>query len=149
MVDPFFMDLAEVGYLGLFITCFLSSTILPLTSEGVVIAFLYSGADPIAVLLIASAGNSMGGSTNYLLGRIGEPKWLRKFGIKEEGIHRFESWVNRYGYWAALLSWVPIIGDPLTVALGFFRAPVWSVLLLMTIGKFLRYFFISLPWLLS
>jgi membrane protein YqaA with SNARE-associated domain len=143
------MDYLEVGYLGLFVACFLSATILPLTSEGVLIAFLLSGGEPITALLVATSGNVLGGSTNYFLGRIGEPKWLRKLGVKETRILRFENWVKRYGVWTALLSWVPIVGDPLTIALGFFRANWWWVFLLMLIGKFLRYLLLVLPWLLD
>jgi membrane protein YqaA with SNARE-associated domain len=143
------MDYLEVGYLGLFVVCFLSATILPLTSEGVLIAFLLSGGEPLTALLVATSGNVLGGSTNYFLGRIGEPKWLRKLGVKETRILRFENWVKRYGVWTALLSWVPIVGDPLTIALGFFRANWWWVFLLMLIGKFLRYLLLVLPWILD
>jgi membrane protein YqaA with SNARE-associated domain len=143
------MDYLEVGYLGLFVVCFLSATILPLTSEGVLIAFLLSGGEPLTALLVATSGNVLGGSTNYFLGRIGEPKWLRKLGVKETRILRFENWVKRYGVWTALLSWVPIVGDPLTIALGFFRANWWWVFLLILIGKFLRYLLLVLPWLLD
>jgi membrane protein YqaA with SNARE-associated domain len=143
------MDYLEAGYLGLFVVCFLSATILPLTSEGVLIAFLLSGGEPITALLVATSGNVLGGSTNYFLGRIGEPKWLRKLGVKETRILRFENWVKRYGVWTALLSWVPIVGDPLTIALGFFRANWWWVFLLMLLGKFLRYLLLVLPWILD
>jgi membrane protein YqaA with SNARE-associated domain len=143
------MDYLEAGYLGLFVVCFLSATILPLTSEGVLIAFLLSGGEPITALLVATSGNVLGGSTNYFLGRIGEPKWLRKLGVKETRIVRFENWVKRYGVWTALLSWVPIVGDPLTIALGFFRANWWWVFLLMLLGKFLRYLLLVLPWILD
>jgi membrane protein YqaA with SNARE-associated domain len=143
------MDYLEAGYLGLFVVCFFSATILPLTSEGVLIAFLLSGGEPITALLVATSGNVLGGSTNYFLGRIGEPKWLRKLGVKETRIVRFENWVKRYGVWTALLSWVPIVGDPLTIALGFFRANWWWVFLLMLLGKFLRYLLLVLPWILD
>jgi membrane protein YqaA with SNARE-associated domain len=143
------MDYLEAGYLGLFVVCFLSATILPLTSEGVLIAFLLSGGEPITAVLVATSGNVLGGSTNYFLGRIGEPKWLRKLGVKETRILRFENWVKRYGVWTALLSWMPIVGDPLTIALGFFRANWWWVFLLMLLGKFLRYLLLVLPWILD
>lgn len=143
------MDYLEAGYLGLFVVCFLSATILPLTSEGVLIAFLLSGGEPISALLLATSGNVLGGSTNYFLGRIGEPNWLRKLGVNETRILHFENWVKRYGVWTALLSWVPIVGDPLTIALGFFRANWWWVFLLMLLGKFLRYLLLVLPWLLD
>lgn len=141
------MEYFEFGYLGLFAVCFLSATILPLTSEGVLLAFLFSGYDPLVSLGVASTGNILGGSTNYWLGRIGNPKWLARLGIQEAGILKFEDRIKRFGYWTAILSWLPIIGDPLLIALGFFRAPWWRVFSLMSFGKVLRYFILILPWL--
>lgn len=141
------MNFFELGYLGLFVVCFLSATILPLTSEGVLLAMLLAGYDPVIALMVASFGNILGGSTNYWLGRVGNPIWLEKLGIPKEKIYSFESRFKQYGYWMALLSWVPLIGDPLVVALGFFRAKWWYVLALMSLGKIIRYLLLVLPWL--
>lgn len=141
------MDFFEFGYLGLFVVCFLSATILPLTSEGVLLGFLFAGYDPVLSLIISSIGNILGGSTNYWLGRLGKPSWLEKIGVSQEKILRFELKIKRYGFGLAFLSWLPFVGDPLLVALGFFRAPWWLVFMLMSIGKFIRYLILILPWL--
>ena len=141
------MPLLVPGYIGLFFSCFLSATLLPLSSEAVIIYMLYQKYDVWACLLIATAGNTIGGMTNYLLGLMGHPKWLQKCGIKEERIHSFELRIQKYGYWLAFFSWVPFIGDPLTAALGFFRVPWIPVLVLTTTGKFLRYLVLILPFL--
>lgn len=143
------MDFFEFGYIGLFLVCFLAATILPLTSEGVLLSFLFAGYDPILSLIIASTGNILGGSTNYWIGRIGNPLWLSKLGVSENKIQQFEVRIVKYGYWIALLSWVPIIGDPLLVALGFFRANWWKVFILMSLGKIVRYTILILPWLIK
>lgn len=97
--------------------------------------------------MIATAGNTLGGMTNYMVGMIGNPKWLQKLNIKEERIRSFELHIHKYGYWLALFSWVPFIGDPLTVALGFFRVSWKPVLALVASGKFLRYLVLILPFL--
>ena len=141
------MDIFEFSYWGLFIASFLSATILPIASEGVLLLVLAAGFDPITCLLIATIGNSMGGSTNYLIGWFGNPRWLKRIGFKEENVVKFEKRIQQYGSWLALISWLPFIGDPLLLALGFFKAPVFPVLILMLIGKFLRYFVLIIPWL--
>jgi membrane protein YqaA with SNARE-associated domain len=141
------MDFFELGYTGLFIASFLAATILPLTSEGVLLAMVIAGYDPFNSLIIASIGNVLGGCTNYWLGRIGNPGWLKRIGVSEKKLEQFENHIKGYGYWSSILSWVPIIGDPLLVALGFFRAPWWPVFILMTAGKFGRYLIIIIPWL--
>lgn len=143
------MNFFELGYIGLFAVCFLSATILPLTSEGVFLAFLFAGYDPILSLAVASFGNILGGSTNYWLGRVGNPNWLTKMGMKEERIFLFEKRIQRYGFWSALFSWLPVLGDPLIVALGFFRVNWWNVFILMSLGKVSRYFILMLPWLVN
>ena len=139
---PFFMDLISIGFTGLFIITFLSATILPFSSELFLLFMLSKGYDPIFCLVIATLGNSLGGITNYGLGRLGDLNWLKKIGFTETKLHQSTTKIQRYGNWLALFSWVPIIGDPLVVALGYFRAPFVKILPLLFIGKFLRYLLI-------
>lgn len=141
------MHLLSPEYGGLFLSCFLAATLLPLSSEAVLLLLLYQKFDAMSCLMIATAGNTLGGMTNYLVGRIGNPLWLKRFGLKEEKIIRFELRVQRHGYWLAFFLWVPILGDPMTAALGFFRVKWIPVLLLSLSGKFLRYFILILPFL--
>jgi membrane protein YqaA with SNARE-associated domain len=141
------MDYFEISFFGLFLASFLSATILPIASEGILLLVLAAGFDPINCLLIATLGNSLGGSSNYLIGWFGNPLWLKRAGFKEKNIINFEKRIQRYGSWLALISWLPFIGDPLLLALGFFKAPFFPVIVLMIIGKFLRYFALIIPWL--
>ena len=136
------MDYISVGFTGLFIVTFLSATILPFSSELFLLFMLSKGYDPLICLLIATLGNSLGGLTNYGLGRLGDLKWLKKLGVTEAKLKRSTIQIQRYGSWLAFFSWVPIIGDPLVVALGYFRTPFFKVLPLLVIGKFLRYLII-------
>ncbi len=147
MVDPFFMDFISLGYIGLFLAGFLSATILPMNSEGVLLILLSQNLDPWTCLIIATIGNSLGGLTNYFLGKLGNPLWFKRFGVKEEKLISFELRIQKYGYWLAFFSWLPFIGDPMTIALGFFRVPFWKVTFLIVLGKFLRYLVLILPFL--
>ena len=136
----------ELGYIGLFLACFVSATILPFTSEGILILFLINGYDPFICLLIATLGNTIGGITNYLIGMLGNPKNIEKRFKNPEKFHRTSLQISKYGYWLALISWTPIIGDPLTILLGFFRVKFIPTLVLMTFGKLLRYAVIIFIW---
>jgi membrane protein YqaA with SNARE-associated domain len=141
------MDFFELGYPGLFVVCFLSATILPLASEAFLLGMLFLGFDPWWSVILATTGNCFGSTTNYLLGMLGDTKWITRMGASMERIHQFEVKVRKYGHWMALLTWVPVIGDPLMLALGFFRVEWKMVLPLMVFGKLLRYLVIVSPWL--
>ena len=141
------MPILFSGYIGLFLSCFLSATLLPLSSEAVLIFLLHKKFDVWTCVFIATAGNTFGGMTNYVIGLAGKPHWIKRLRIKEESLHRFENKIQKYGYWLAFFSWIPFIGDPLTVALGFFRVSWKPVLVLIILGKFLRYLILILPFL--
>lgn len=140
------MDYIDFGYFGLFLICFLSATILPLTSEGVLLLFLASSFDASSCLVIATIGNSIGGLTNYGLGMIGNPEKLRKYLRNPKCFSQVSDAIKKYGYWLGLLSWTPFLGDPLTIALGYFRVRFFPFLILMILGKFTRYWFIIFLW---
>jgi len=133
------MALESLGLVGLFLTTFLSATILPFSSEAVVLFFLTQGVNPMLCLSIATLGNSLGGATNYLIGRLGNPMWLKRIGVKEKTIIQNEKWILNYGSPIAFFSWIPLIGDPLLVVLGYFRSNPIYTLMWMLLGKFLRY----------
>ena len=136
------MDSIEVGYFGLFLLTFLSATILPLSSELMLILMLTQSYSPLTCLIVATSGNSLGGITNYTIGRLGNIKWLKRIGVKEDKIHKTLPKIQKFGAYMAFLSWVPFIGDLFIVALGFFRVSFTKVTLFMVIGKFTRYLII-------
>jgi membrane protein YqaA with SNARE-associated domain len=133
------MDFSALGYLGLFLAGFLSSTILPMNSEGVFLILLAQDFDPWTCLIVATVGNSLGGLTNYWIGSLGQLKWLSRLGLSEKRLSELEAKIKKYGYCLAFFSWVPFIGDPMTIALGYFRVSFWRVTALVVLGKFLRY----------
>jgi membrane protein YqaA with SNARE-associated domain len=131
-------------YLSLFVSCFLSATILPFASEVGLAAVIASGHDPIISVLIATSGNSLGGLTNYYIGKFGKFLWIKKSEAANKKQNKLKQYVTKYGSLCALLSWVPIIGDPLLVMLGFMRIRLLPVAIYMVIGKLIRYIVIAL-----
>jgi membrane protein YqaA with SNARE-associated domain len=128
------------SYLGLAITACIAATLLPMQSEAGLVALLYL--DPSAVywlVLAASIGNVLGSQINWWLGtqlhRWQDRRW---FPFKPEQLARAEQGYQRYGRWS-LLSWMPIIGDPLTLIAGVLREPFWRFTLLVCIAKAGRY----------
>ena len=128
-------------YFGLFLTAFAAATILPMQSETALSGLILLDEYPVGTLVaVVSVGNVAGSVINWALGRgvdkFRDKKW---FPVKETMLNRSVRWYHRYGRWSLLLSWAPIIGDPLTVVAGILREPFWSFLLLVTVAKTGRY----------
>ena len=128
-------------YGGLFLVALLSASILPLQSEAVLVGLLLSDNYPVELLLmVASVGNVLGSLLNWYLGKYLQHFQQRRwFPVKPEQLDKASRWYLKYGKWSLLLSWVPIIGDPLTVIAGVLREPFLPFLLLVTIAKVSRY----------
>ncbi|MFO2463404.1 DedA family protein [Pseudomonas sp. 15FMM2] len=129
------------GYTGLFISAFGAATLLPLQSEAVLVALLLSGDYSLWWLLaIATLGNVLGSLVNWLLGRSVEHFRARRwFPLSSAQLEKTRSHYQRWGHWSLLLSWVPIIGDPLTLVAGVMREPLWRFLLIVSLAKASRY----------
>ena len=132
---------ALAAYGGLFLAAFAAATILPAQSEAVLAGLLAAGNHASALLiLVAGTGNVLGSVVNWLLGRgIERFRGARWFPVSERQLDRAGRWYRKYGWWSLLLSWVPVIGDPLTVAAGVMREPFARFLLVVSIAKFGRY----------
>jgi len=134
------MDFFDPAIWGLFFNSFLAATVLPVGSEPYLAGLILTDYPPIQCLVYASIGNTLGGITSFYFGRLGKWDWIEKYlKIKREKVESFSARVNRFGIWTALLTWLPFIGDPIAVALGFFRVKAIPVFILMFIGKTLRY----------
>jgi len=138
------MELADqlifLGIPGMFLAGLLAGTVVPFSSEVVLIALLAVGMDPTALLISATVGNWIGGMTTYGLGWLGKTEWLEKyFGVSHQKLLDFEIRLKTWGAYWAILSWVPIAGNLITAALGFFKAPKYKVAFWMFIGKVGRY----------
>ncbi len=132
--------LTEHGFLSLFLLSFCASTLLPLGSEWLLVALLLDGSDPTTSVLVATLGNSLGAATSYLIGRLGSDWLIQKLlRVEVDGRRRAERWFRRYGSWALLLSWLPVVGDPLCVVSGSLRTSFPRFAVLVVSGKGLRY----------
>jgi membrane protein YqaA with SNARE-associated domain len=130
-----------------FISSFLAATILPLGSEVAFIAALQDNESIYFMVLIATIGNTLGGMTNYLLGWFAKWAWLEKYArIKRSKVESLSDKFLKHGSWLALLCWLPIVGDPLAVMLGLLRFPWLNTVVLMAIGKGLRYIVLAVIW---
>lgn len=119
----------------LFLSGFLSATLLPGGSEAGLLATLgLNQYSVLAVIIVATAGNTLGGLTNYWLGL-----WLPNRTQDEKHGHKALQWLEKYGYWGLFFSWLPIIGDPLCLAAGWLRMPFLPVMWLILVGKAFRY----------
>jgi membrane protein YqaA with SNARE-associated domain len=133
------------GYLGLFVAAFGAATLLPLQSEAVLVGLLLAGKhSTFGLLLMAIVGNVLGSVVNWLLGRSVE-RWRHKrwFPVNDSQLQRAQRGYHRYGRWSLLLSWMPIIGDPLTLIAGVMREPLWSFLLIVLLAKASRYLLLA------
>lgn len=130
----------NLGYPGLFILSFLAATILPLGSEWLLAAMLLQGFDPVTCVSLATAGNTLGALTTYAIGLWGGP-WLIERVLRVDPVRRqkAEQTYVRYGSWSLLLSWVPIVGDPLCLVGGLMRVQILRFFILVIIGKYVRY----------
>jgi len=131
---------------SLFMAAFLAATVLPLQSESVLAGLLLTQEHPVAALVaVASIGNTLGSAVNWLLGRsIERFRNKRWFPVSEAALTRAQAWYHRYGKWSLLLSWAPLVGDPLTVAAGVLREPFARFLVLVAIAKTGRYIVLAL-----
>ena len=133
------MDL-EATYLGLFLGCLMSATVIPFASEAIFLAVLYSSGDPFLTIVTATLGNFCGSLFTFFMGYLVDFHHLEKwFRIKQERVHSMKNYLDKYGVWAAALTWIPFIGDPLTLTLGFFRVHPLKVLVIILIVKWARY----------
>lgn len=138
-------------YLALFAAAFLAATVFPFQSEAVLFGMLVSEHYPWWLLIaVASLGNILGSVVNWFLGRFfshfEDRRW---FPVKRAQMARAQGWYHRYGRWTLLLSWMPVIGDPLTVVAGVLREPLPVFILLVTLAKTGRYLAVgalSLGW---
>lgn len=132
-------DLA--GLAGLFGAAFLAATVLPTQSEAVLAAMTIGSSIPVlALLAVASTGNVLGACLNWWLGgQLDRFRGRRWFPVSDAGLARARAGYASWGWPSLLLSWVPIIGDPLTLAAGILKEPLWRFVIVVGIAKTGRY----------
>lgn len=128
------------GLWGLFLGSFLASTVLPFSSEALLVGAVAIGNNIWLCVGIAAIGNSLGGILSFFLGRLGKWEWLEKyFKVKKEKIEKSREKIGKFKALAAFFAWLPIVGDVIAITLGFMRLSPFLCCLYMTIGRFVRF----------
>ena len=131
-VDSMIQLLIEWGLPGLFISALLAGSIVPFSSE--------LGLPPIACLISATLGNTVGGMTCYYMGRLGKISWIEKyFKVKKEKVDKMVKFLQGKGALMAFFTFLPAIGEVIAIALGFMRSNTWLTIVSMFVGKLIRY----------
>jgi len=131
------------NYVILFIFSFLAATILPIGSEGYITYLIYNKFNLFLVVIVASVGNFLGATTSYYIGLKGRKHIKKYLKIKEDEIEKAEKHFSKYGSYILLFTWLPFIGDVITVASGVLRINFMVFSIFVFTGKFLRYFAVA------
>jgi membrane protein YqaA with SNARE-associated domain len=140
MLEALSSFIADYGYLNLFILSFLAATVLPMGSEPLLVALIYQGFNPFAVILVATSGNYLGACTTYYLGLKGRPVLEKYLSPSREKLEKSERLFKKYGVYTLLFTWLPGIGDVFTMVAGLMKLPFRYFSVVVFIGKFGRYF---------
>ena len=139
-VDSMIQLLIEWGLPGLFISALLAGSIVPFSSELVLVALVKLGLPPIACLIAATLGNTVSGMTCYYMGRLGKVSWIEKyFKVKKEKVDKMVKFLQGKGALMAFFTFLPAIGEVIAIALGFMRSNTWLTIVSMFVGKLIRY----------
>ena len=130
-----------IALLGLFTAALVAATLVPAQSEAVLVALLLDGSRPAWLLVaVATVGNVLGSVVNWVLGRFllrfRDRRW---FPVSDRALTRAQARYARWGHWSLLGSWLPVVGDPLTLVAGVMREPIGRFLVLVTLAKGGRY----------
>ena len=130
-----------IALLGLFAAALVAATLVPAQSEAVLVALLLDGSRPAWLLVaVATVGNVLGSVVNWVLGRFllrfRDRRW---FPVSDRALTRAQTRYARWGHWSLLGSWLPVVGDPLTLVAGVMREPIGRFLVLVTLAKGGRY----------
>ena len=130
--------LPQYGLTTVFVVAIVSATLLPMGSEFAVFGLLKLSPELFwPAMFVATAGNTIGGAISWWMGYGAETLYER---MKHKRLEmRALAWLERLGPKACLLSWLPVVGDPLCAIAGWLKLPFWPCVLYMAIGKFLRY----------
>ena len=128
------------GYMGMALSAFLAASILPFSSEAVMVGLLAAGLDMWALVAWGTVGNVLGSLFNYGIGRLGKMEWIEKYlHTKPEDLDRARRFMGGRGAWMGLFSCIPVIGDVITIVLGLMRANLTIFIVSVTISKLARY----------
>lgn len=134
--------LIKWGYFGLLIGSFCASTIIPFSSDALLVGMLAIGSNVWLCLLTATLGNWAGGLTSYWLGYAGNMEKIeRRFKNSAVRLERHKKLIDKYGQWLSFFAWLPVVGDFFSISLGFFKVNFKLTAFWMLVGRFVRFLF--------
>lgn len=132
--------MVQYSYWGMFLAAFLAGSIIPFSSETVMLALWALGFDPLQLIIFGSIGNVLGSMFNYGLGRMGKLSWLERwFHIKQENMEKAERFMGGHGAFMGFFCFIPILGSAIAVVLGLTRANIFISVFSIALGKVFRY----------
>ena len=132
--------LLNLGYFGLFVGSFVAATVVPFSSDVLLVGMLAAGGNIWLSVAVATLGNWLGGLTSYGLGWLGKWEWFEGFmQVNNVSVIILKDMIDGFGAWLALLTWLPFVGDVFAIALGFYKVDFRKSALLMLIGKGARF----------
>ena len=144
-MDALMDILLEWGYADLFLSALLAGSVIPFSSEVVMVGLVHMGLSPTLCILSATVGNTLGGMTCYYIGRLGRVDWVEKYlKVKREKVERMQKFLQGKGALMAFFTFLPFVGEAIAIALGFMRSNLWLTTISMFVGKMLRYIFMML-----
>lgn len=132
--------LMQWGYWGMLISAFIAGSILPFSSEAVMVGLQAAGLEALPLVIYASIGNVLGAMVNYAIGMLGRMEWIHKYlHVSSEQIEKTQKLMAGKGACVGFLAFLPVIGDCITIVLGLTRANIPISIISIAIGKVLRY----------
>ncbi len=140
-MDALIQFLIDHGAGGMFWAAFLSGSVFPCSSEVVMVGLYEMGVAANLLLIYGTVGNVLGSILNYGVGMLGREEWIERFlKVSPEKLERGKKYVRKYGCWAGLIAWLPVLGELVTVAMGYMRVNACYSLMVITFAKFIRYY---------
>ena len=131
--------LIDWGYWGLFLSALIAGSVLPFSSEAVMVVLAGMGLDPVGCVVAAALGNTLGGMTCYWIGTLGKTEWITRLGVSTRQLARARKFLSGRGARMAFFAFLPTIGEAIAIVLGLMRSNVWLTGSAMLAGKTLRY----------
>ena len=130
----------EWGYVGLFLSAFVAGSIVPFSSEAVMVVLIEMGLSEWGCLAAATVGNTLGGMTCYWIGMAGRREWITRYlRVSDEKLARAERVLAGRGAVMGFFAFLPYVGEAIAVVLGLMRSNMLLNFASMTVGKALRY----------
>ncbi|BCS85881.1 YgaA and TroA-like domain-containing protein [Prevotella herbatica] len=139
-MDAIIDFLINWGYWGILIAAFLAGSILPFSSEAVMLGLLAAGLKPWPLIIYGTIGNVLGSMFNYAIGHLGRVDWIEKYlHIKPKSLEKAQRFMEGRGAWMGFFSFIPVVGDAIPIVLGLMRSNLTISIISITLGKALRY----------